>query len=79
MPPLFADHNQARIMAIRAEAGGDDASVPGDPDCHPDRLLPDVFPMTLLFPTDPTALEQVKGMGPHKVKMYGSALLEALQ
>jgi superfamily II DNA helicase RecQ len=31
-----------------------------------------------LAPRDSDALEQVKGMGPHKVKMYGPALLEAL-
>ena len=30
-------------------------------------------------PTDVETLEQVKGMGPHKVKLYGSAFLEALQ
>jgi ATP-dependent DNA helicase RecQ len=31
-----------------------------------------------LAPRDADALEQVKGMGPHKVKMYGPALLEAI-
>jgi ATP-dependent DNA helicase RecQ len=30
-------------------------------------------------PADAAALEQVKGMGPHKVKMYGQALLEAIR
>ena len=29
-------------------------------------------------PADPDALEQIKGMGPHKVKLYGSGLLEAV-
>ncbi len=29
-------------------------------------------------PADAQALEQVKGMGPYKVKMYGEALLEAM-
>ena len=30
-------------------------------------------------PGDLDALEQVKGMGPHKVKLYGQALLGALR
>jgi ATP-dependent DNA helicase RecQ len=30
-------------------------------------------------PGDAESLEQVKGMGPHKVKLYGEALLEALR
>jgi superfamily II DNA helicase RecQ len=30
-------------------------------------------------PVDAEALEQVKGMGPYKVKTYGPAFLEALQ
>ena len=30
-------------------------------------------------PTDADALEQVKGMGPHKVRLYGQALLDALK
>jgi ATP-dependent DNA helicase RecQ len=29
-------------------------------------------------PDNPARLEQIKGMGPHKVKMYGDALLQAL-
>jgi ATP-dependent DNA helicase RecQ len=30
-------------------------------------------------PADSDALGRVKGMGPHKVKTYGAALLDALQ
>ena len=30
-------------------------------------------------PPDAESLEQVKGMGPHKVKLYGAALLEAIR
>src|SRR5688572_6158650 len=30
-------------------------------------------------PDNPTRLEQIKGMGPHKVKMYGDALLQAVR
>ena len=30
-------------------------------------------------PNDAEALEQLKGMGPHKVRMYGAALLEAVR
>jgi len=30
-------------------------------------------------PADAASLEQVKGMGPYKVKTYGQAFLEALQ
>jgi serine protease len=41
-------------LDLVAPGGGDDASVPGDPNCHPDRLLPDVFQMTLLYPSDST-------------------------
>jgi ATP-dependent DNA helicase RecQ len=32
-----------------------------------------------LAPNDAQSLEQVKGMGPHKVKLYGEALLAAIQ
>jgi serine protease len=52
---LAAYSNTGPGLELVAPGGGDAASVPGDPDCHPDRLLPDVFQMTLLFPTDPTA------------------------
>jgi superfamily II DNA helicase RecQ len=30
-------------------------------------------------PRDPETLEQIKGMGPHKVRMYGEHFLKALQ
>ena len=30
-------------------------------------------------PRDESSLEQIKGMGPHKVKMYGEALLSAVR
>jgi ATP-dependent DNA helicase RecQ len=30
-------------------------------------------------PSDLESLEQVKGMGPHKVRMYGEALLQAMR
>ena len=30
-------------------------------------------------PRDDAALEQIKGMGPHKVKLYGEALLGAVR
>ena len=30
-------------------------------------------------PDNPARLEQIKGMGPHKVKMYGDALLQAVR
>jgi hypothetical protein len=31
------------------------------------------------FLRDESSLEQIKGMGPHKVKMYGEALLSAVR
>jgi ATP-dependent DNA helicase RecQ len=30
-------------------------------------------------PDNPARLEQIKGMGPHKVRMYGDALLQAIR
>jgi ATP-dependent DNA helicase RecQ len=43
--------------------------------CH-DRTLKLI---AHFHPTDLESLEQVKGMGPHKVRMYGEALLSALR
>jgi serine protease len=36
-----------------APGGGDDASIPGDPDCNPNANLPDIYQMTLLNPAQP--------------------------
>ena len=37
-------------LDLVAPGGGDDATIPGDPDCHPGRSLPPIFQMTLLNP-----------------------------
>lgn len=36
-----------------APGGGDDASMPGDPNCNPDANLPDIYQMTLINPKQP--------------------------
>lgn len=38
--------NGGRHLDLVAPGGGDDADMPSDPDCHPDRNLPDIFQMT---------------------------------
>jgi len=41
-------------LDLVAPGGGDDATLPGDPDCHPERgNLPDIFQMTFANPLDP--------------------------
>jgi serine protease len=40
-------------MTLVAPGGGDDSSLPGDPNCHPDRNLPNVFQMTFSNPAKP--------------------------
>jgi serine protease len=37
-------------LDLVAPGGGDDAVLPGDPDCHPDRNLPSVRQLTLVDP-----------------------------
>jgi serine protease len=37
-------------LDLVAPGGGDDATIPSDPDCHPGRSLPPIFQMTLLNP-----------------------------
>ncbi len=50
---LAAYSNTGPGLDLVAPGGGDDASVPGDANCHPGRQLPDVFQETLLYPNDP--------------------------
>jgi serine protease len=38
--------NGGRKLDLVAPGGGDDADIASDPDCHPDRNLPDIFQMT---------------------------------
>jgi len=63
-----------RLRAVRAQLAKE-RDLPPYVICH-DKTLKLIAQS---MPADPDALEQVKGMGPHKVKMYGPALLEALQ
>jgi serine protease len=40
-------------LDLVAPGGGDDSSLLGDPNCHPDRNLPGIFQMTFADPFDP--------------------------
>ena len=40
-------------LDLVAPGGGDDSSILGDPDCHPERNLPGIFQMTFNDPFDP--------------------------
>jgi serine protease len=40
-------------LDLVAPGGGDDASLLGDPNCHPDRNLPGIFQMTFADPFNP--------------------------
>lgn len=40
-------------LDLVAPGGGDDATEAGDPDCHPSRMLPDVYQMTFNDPSRP--------------------------
>jgi ATP-dependent DNA helicase RecQ len=63
-----------RLRAVRTQIARD-RQIPPYCVCHDTtlKLIADVAP------GDVSGLEQVKGMGPYKVKMYGQAFLEALR
>jgi superfamily II DNA helicase RecQ len=63
-----------RLRAARAELARE-RQLPAYCICH-DRTLKLIAKSS---PADLSALEQVKGMGPMKVKMYGERLLSAMQ
>jgi len=63
-----------RLRAVRANLARE-RDLPAYCICH-DKTLKLI---AHLVPGDPESLEQVKGMGPHKVKLYGEALLEAIR
>ena len=67
-------HRFERLRKVRGELAKSQ-QVPAYCICH-DRTLRLIAHFA---PADAQALEQVKGMGPHKVKMYGDALLEAMR
>ena len=46
--------NSGAGIDLVAPGGGDDASIPGDPDCRPNANLPDIYQMTLLNPAQPS-------------------------
>ncbi|MGH2915551.1 MAG: S8 family serine peptidase, partial [Solirubrobacteraceae bacterium] len=47
----LADYsNGGSGLDLVAPGGGDDASMPGDPDCHPNRNLPSIYQLTLADP-----------------------------
>jgi len=41
-------------LDLVAPGGGDDTTLPNDPNCHPNRTLPTIYQMTLKEPSDPT-------------------------
>jgi serine protease len=45
--------NDGTRLDLVAPGGGDDEYLPTDPDCHPDRNLPDIFQMTFGNPSHP--------------------------
>ena len=45
--------NDGHGLDLVAPGGGQDATLTGDPDCHPDRNLPDIFQMTFGDPAHP--------------------------
>lgn len=45
--------NVSSRVALVAPGGGDDASLPGDPNCFPARVLPPLRQLTFLNPSDP--------------------------
>ncbi|HLY49786.1 MAG TPA: S8 family serine peptidase [Solirubrobacteraceae bacterium] len=45
--------NGGRRLDLVAPGGGDDADLPRDPNCHPDRNLPDIAQMTFGNPLHP--------------------------
>jgi serine protease len=45
--------NGGAHLDLVAPGGGNDASVPNNPRCHPDRNLPDVYQMTFADPSHP--------------------------
>jgi serine protease len=45
--------NDGAGMDLVAPGGGDDATVPSDPHCHPYKNLPDIFQMTFPNPWNP--------------------------
>lgn len=45
--------NSGAGIDLVAPGGGDDADIPGDPDCKPNANLPDIYQMTLLNPAQP--------------------------
>jgi ATP-dependent DNA helicase RecQ len=63
----------ARLRAARAQIARE-RDVPAYCICHDSTLKL----IASAAPADPDALEQIKGMGPHKVRLYGPALLEAV-
>jgi serine protease len=50
----IADYsNDGATLDLVAPGGGNDATLPGDPNCHPGQSLPDLYQMTFNDPTFP--------------------------
>ena len=71
--PADAAERFERLRAARAQIARE-RDVPAYCICHDTTLKL----IASAAPADPDALEQIKGMGPHKVRLYGSALLDAV-
>jgi ATP-dependent DNA helicase RecQ len=63
-----------RLRGVRAQLART-RDLPAYCICHDKTLML----IAQSAPNDAQSLEQIKGMGPHKVKLYGEALLEALK
>ncbi|HLJ02826.1 MAG TPA: S8 family serine peptidase [Solirubrobacteraceae bacterium] len=48
-------------LDLVAPGGGDDATIPSDPNCNPARNLPDIFQMTFEDPSNPNAFSMPGG------------------
>jgi len=62
-----------RLRSVRTQLARE-KQLPAYVICH-DQTLEQ---MAILAPADPAALEQIKGMGPFKIKTYGQQFLQAL-
>ncbi|MDP9172984.1 MAG: ATP-dependent DNA helicase [Planctomycetota bacterium] len=62
-----------RLRGIRSRLARE-KGLPAYVICHDSTLKQ----MAMVAPGDIEAMERIKGMGPYKIKMYGSAFLEAL-
>lgn len=56
----YYSNNGSRLDLV-APGGGDDAFLPNDPNCHPERNLPDIYQLTLAHPARPWRFHTPRG------------------